>query len=562
MALFATTIAILIFYSSFKLIEKGKAHSSYIIQNNEEITQNNNNKNIGIEEKQREYKISWASWTPIKFKENNSWGEKCIEEYFPDVDIQFIHFDKSTWEIQLSALIASGTYPDAIRLKDRTMIYTYVRQGVLAKAPYSVVKENAGRYIEAMEETGVDHWLTTLINGTNYGIPVLNVRSGSDYCNVWRSDWLESTSIYKIPDTLEEYEEAFRKFTLEDPDENGIDDTFAYAPIGTEKDIQYQFNTIFAAHGVFPFTWMVMEDGTYKYGLVMEEAREAMRRLNSWYKNGYIDPDFMKNDAEIAKAKLLNGKSGFREWRGIWEWRPPRDGGNAGYEYAEALKLNPNCEFKMGYPPEGSSGKRGLYDWGNVTGAVCFGKHLDNELQKMGKIIQILELFATNEEAAIKLEYGIEGEHYIYDSVTGSKNRLPPYDSGNEGWTLLSPNGLFGWSRIREVSDALQDNYIVEDFGWNSKNTLLAGINYIPYVNQFVDLEMLKYQIQAREIADIWELEFITGSKSLDDDWYEFIKAWKESGGEIVTQQVNMMARKAIEENLQNIESSINAITK
>ncbi|MFD0717029.1 hypothetical protein [Paenibacillus sp. GCM10027626] len=41
-----------------------------------------------------------------------------------------------------------------------------------------------------------------------------------------RKDWLDNVGIDKLPETLDEYHEVLRRFTFNDPDQNGKNDMY------------------------------------------------------------------------------------------------------------------------------------------------------------------------------------------------------------------------------------------------------------------------------------------------------------------------------------------------
>ncbi|HIU48197.1 MAG TPA: hypothetical protein IAB04_02410 [Candidatus Avimonoglobus intestinipullorum] len=65
--------------------------------------------------------------------------------------------------------------------------------------------------------------------------------------------------ITEVPETLEEYEEAFDKIVNNDPDQNGQKDTYAISGIG--GNYYRQFDWVFGAYG---WNWMLRARTSFK----------------------------------------------------------------------------------------------------------------------------------------------------------------------------------------------------------------------------------------------------------------------------------------------------------
>lgn len=290
--------------------DKGNGSSNSEPNETPDTQANNNDESKEQEDTPKDRtKMTWATWVAGPVDEN-SYVEQVLEETFTDVDFELWAFERATWQDQINTRVAGGDIPDIIYRDSLGVVVDYVKQGILAEVPYDLVKEHAPNVFSASLDYGEEVWLACNVDGKNYGLPIMQPDQTRGFTNAWRKDWLDNVGIDKVPETIEEFEEAFTKFVKEDPDGNGEDDTYGLSFGG--KDVSgYLFMSIMGAYGIFPGQWMLQPDGTVKSGLVTEEAKEALTTLNRWYSEGLIDPEFVTTDNAILKQKWANGKVGY-----------------------------------------------------------------------------------------------------------------------------------------------------------------------------------------------------------------------------------------------------------
>ena len=110
-------------------------------------------------------------------------------------------------------------------------------------------------------------------DGKNYGLPRVNGDGRFNYAPFWRADWLAKFGYTdgKVPMTLEECEEVFYHFVNDDPDGNGVNDTYALSLTG--------MNPIFGAFGALPDRWVDDGEGNLVYGAVYPGMKDALTLL-------------------------------------------------------------------------------------------------------------------------------------------------------------------------------------------------------------------------------------------------------------------------------------------
>lgn len=148
-------------------------------------------------------------------------------------------------------------------------------------------------------------------DGKLYSIPSDVTEPGNNVLLV-RKAYREALGIDKI-ETLDDYVDFIRRCTKEDPDGNGIADT--YGVTGIKNDLLHVY-PFFTAYGVDPKRYMIQEDGTIKWGSVMPECRKSLELLRDLYAEGCIDPNLVVGSKNQFQAYAENkaGSTYFTIW--------------------------------------------------------------------------------------------------------------------------------------------------------------------------------------------------------------------------------------------------------
>ena len=160
---------------------------------------------------------------------------------------------------------------------------------------------------EIHEQSGESIYDAIRYNGRYYGLP----QTASQYDTMrylWiRRDRMANVGVYEAPKTIDELLDLMEKFVNNDPDQDGIDDTYAFC---LSNDLWYNLEVLFACFGAYPDSYLKNEDGTYTHGCISESMREPLQLIQDMYKNGWIDPEFDTTSYENAKAQAITGEVG------------------------------------------------------------------------------------------------------------------------------------------------------------------------------------------------------------------------------------------------------------
>lgn len=118
-----------------------------------------------------------------------------------------------------------------------------------------------------------------------------------------RQDWLDNLNL-EVPKTLDELEEVMYAFTFDDPDGNGVDDTYGLG--GDGYDMRSFWPWIQGSgEGLGREGFVRKEDGTYVYGPTTEDVKTWLGRVHKLYADGVITPNIVTDtdrDEEMANG--------------------------------------------------------------------------------------------------------------------------------------------------------------------------------------------------------------------------------------------------------------------
>ncbi len=499
--------------------------------------------------------------------EDDSWGEKAFEELF-GVDVEIVRAENAD---ELSTLLAGGQIPDVMFLSTIEEVGTYQNLGILASLTEDEIKENMPSYYEMCKEQDENFFTYSMIDGKNYGITKIKAASGIAQAAVIRADWLKACGFDKVPSTLEELEEVFTAFTYNDPDGNGINDTYALTSGSDKENGKRYFSSIFGAYGINPFCWTV-QDNEVVFGFVTEECKDALKLLNSWYEKGLIDPEFVTDESRTSGTdiayKFANGITGFVDGFAYDDYQWDNDAhvnakwvasneswqnffaSNEGNEEALYGKKNVTDFSSDMIDPYyilidqivGPAGENsGYYAGSNISGYVCFGLQLEEDREKMYKIMNILEQQSTNSDIVVN-HYGPEGYIWEWNEDKTQRQWIDNY-SEKENYNAQGQaigNGQCLWAMYNANADFLSiiggarmdQRYEIDLPTFSKLNTVTDAVKV-----------SLKAATENPDLIYAYPLEYIVkairGDVDIDSTWDATIEKWYKNGGTQLTKEAN-----------------------
>jgi putative aldouronate transport system substrate-binding protein len=169
------------------------------------------------------------------------------------------------------------------------------------------------------------------IDGKLVGIPLTDAAVASASLLWIRQDWMDALEI-EAPTTMAGMLEISRRFTEEDPDGNGVDDTVGLCVTKSLWGAIAGLQGFFNGYHAYPGIWFE-RDGALVYGSVQPEMRDALRALQTMYAQGQLDREFGVKDINQVTETIAQGKCGMEF--GVW-WNPyhPLNQSQANYPQA------------------------------------------------------------------------------------------------------------------------------------------------------------------------------------------------------------------------------------
>jgi putative aldouronate transport system substrate-binding protein len=461
------------------------------------------------------------AWLSFNFPaEDGSIGQKYIEEKF-NVKIKNIRIDRANWKDQLNVRLASDELPDVWLLWGIADVNAYSGQNLLAELPIDEIKAKMPSLAKLVDDNNPAAWSNGLINGKNYGIPITNVDGIYPLLPYYNENWLKAIGYDAPPTTLEELEDVIYKFRNNDPDQNSKKDTYGLTGKGSLADLNQSFPYVFGAFDVQPQFWVEDGNGGLAYGMTTENAREAFKLLNKWFKDGVLDPEFITADGN--KKEFENGLVGVK----FDQWNYQRPTLRKQIKETDSTYFPTIAGTQVAAPEYTGHGMA----WGLTGNYMGMGVDVDKTPGKREKIYEILNAAYSDPEVMKYLNFGEEGVHHdLVNGLPVIKTEMTADKLNNLGigayYGILSSKSLEG--------ELLR--YPTEDLEWRKQVVKDIPLMYdqvkfnIPSASQFPDIKNMESE---------YFIKFITGDVDLDSGFDDFIGKWKKAGGEVLTKEVN-----------------------
>lgn len=429
-------------------------------------------------------------------------------ERITNTKLNIIQATPAEMDNKLNIMLASGDIPDIFQCETTTMEGQLLKSGILLP-----INEHWDDYPNIKKRRTEEVWdLMRYNDGNIYSI-------GIDSQNPleilgYRKDWLDKFGM-EVPTTLDEYYEFVTKVSKEDPDGNGIDDTFAF---GAYQPLLLKWmDHIFGAFGVLPNYWME-SDGKITDGAILPGAKDALIYLNKMYKEGLIDPEFVTDDAYRWQSKVKSGIYGAgptklqifdkNNWRNYYQ---PFIQSNPDGQYVYGPVLQGGCDNPLGWRMDSRRGwvRTFVYkDSPNVDAAL--------------RLIDYL----ISEEGNLFTAYGKEGEHYKW-----------------EGDKIVR---LIDNEKAQELD--LEKFYVAKTtLFYHSSDELFDAMDFLkqdgvatpdPADGIFID-ELSDIYPKLQDLTASRYVEMIIGEVPIEEGFDKFVKEWYSKGGTELVEALN-----------------------
>lgn len=367
-------------------------------------------------------------WVGEESPEDNSWMDLYHENnIYPEI---MYKVDVSQKKTKLQSAILSGNYPDIFHT-DAANYLSYVNNGVLADITEAYEKYASDELKAYLMSDGGKVLESLKIDGRLYGLPRLGDPYEESSILFIRQDWLDNLGLER-PETMEELGEIAYAFTYDDPDGNGIDDTYGIAMDGVDLfsntfgDANPFFNGFGVYYGMDGMAMVENNDGTASWGgSNLTNVKEALTFLQKMYRDGSLSNDFLTMNSTVVYEEAGAGHCGI--WTGpSWAGMIPA---------INAMSVDQNAHIVALPILNGGSTQVGKGYLANPLVEVhCVSSQCSNPevlIKLMNLAVQKLCYPSSDEE--LKKYFG---DNENYSGWKASLVHLKPVDGGYQSWKL------------------------------------------------------------------------------------------------------------------------------
>ncbi|MBR3873013.1 MAG: extracellular solute-binding protein [Clostridia bacterium] len=352
-----------------------------------------------------------------------------------NMDINIIYINGRDFETKLNTMIAGGELPDIFAGKGQTVVDLAEGGKLLDLAPYL---PEYGKDILAAYPEGYLNTLPLNKDGKIYGLTVQSPPYTSNFH--LRKDWLDNLGL-AVPTTLDELYNVLKAFTFDDPDQNGVKDTWGFAShLNTAKE----WDHVFAAYGIPYDQTITLEDGTVTRFVKHPNYLDAVKYLNKLYQDGIMYPDFVNLDWVASAEMLWNGEVGIFDFQAAGpanNWFPGRYTFPIPEKVEDLFVLANFAHVETGEPTGGVKQYSSTTNYEAVVSADC--KYPE-------AAVELINYLGYSEEGQELTYMGIEDVMFKWiDKPNGKYERIGAYadDTVHRAAGAYVYNTAGGWTR-------------------------------------------------------------------------------------------------------------------
>jgi hypothetical protein len=414
--------------------------------------------------------------------DSSSFVKKLLEKRF-NITLNHKPYNYYKYQNFRSFSLVAGDIPDLF-VQNSTSLNKAAKHGFICPVPIEIIVKYAPTYAAMVQKNAPYGWTAAMVDGYQYGIPLVKSYP-FPRVGIWRKDWLDAVGINRTPDTIEDYTNALNRFRNEKPDAKSFIAAFGVDLDESQKKMVLDnakptwgmggdigvwrygmFTDIFGAYGVQPFNW-IFDNGELKWGGIQVGARNALEQLNTWYKDGYIHPDFVTDLWYMeGLQKLYSSNVGYIAFWSNYTYNHidndiPKTMARLQYDRDIKLLINigktesearelviekSDRYINLWTParvPIGPGGHRGIRgDQDLLLGfrsILSFGRQIADEPEKIIRWLIMMETILNDEELMVSCGLGIEELHWRWQKPGEiKKNIIDQEDASGMGQVQLT----------------------------------------------------------------------------------------------------------------------------
>lgn len=420
---------------------------------------------------------------------------------------------------KLQLMLVSGDYPDVVMFQSTNSdaYINAVEGGILL--PLNDLLESAP---DLVNHTYDASWKAlTEEDGTIYGVPRTSVSRADGF--YFRKDWLDKLGLSIPADgelTLDEFTAIITAFAKDDPDGNGVNDTYGLSSaVNANKVMNPVLSAQFGSYGWQESNGVYINAEFNKDTTVYKEILTYTRNL---YLDGILHPNSAVNDAQAGREAFYAGQTGVL----------PGFAGKFSNQLISLQEVSPEGELVYGFVKnqedevKGAAFGTGMWQYWCITTAC----------ENPEKVIELMN-YTLSDEGYDKLYAGVEG--VSYNVVDGERVYVDDINEQKEAFV-----GLF----LRRAGDA---NFFITPWSPADQVELTLPLlkksvdsavrsldgGYVPSVA--MEPGYMDYQTAYAEGL----MKILLGDADVDS-YDELLAGWYDNGGEEFVKEMNEFINK------------------
>lgn len=465
------------------------------------------------------------------FPFNEDWLVIKEVEKFLNADITFEVTPYNDYQDKITLLLNSGTAPDVVTYiaPSGPPYSTFALNGALV--PLNQYEHLTPNFLAWVKEFNLEEEVKKcyLIDGNRYFMPSLYNASFYDGGPIIRTDLLEKYDL-KVPGTYDELYEVMKVFKQHNPESYPLTSLVGarvlYRFTMPSFGISLGMNSASNAY-VLSYDYDKKE---YFAAAIDERFREYLRYMAKCHAEGLLDPEFVNNPNDAWAMKMSTGKS-------MVTW--------AYYDQIGGITTNatiPDIKFDMLPPLKGPAGAYSQPK--SVTGVgITFPTTTQQKRKDFDRLVETVDKMFFSTEMAQLFGQGVEG--VTFDRVDGQIKYKDEFVNSTDGlYKSLQIKCGIGTDQMQLVWH-LPTEMLKYDENYARINNIVAemkGIPTLPPKPKFNTEQTEEEGLLKAPLADmfeVWTTAFITGEKSIDDDWDEYVAEAKSKGIDRLLQLYN-----------------------
>lgn len=480
--------------------------------------------------------------------ENNQWTRGLSNELNMNMKYIWNAPNGDEFNAKINTSLAAGELPDFMPFIPKDMFPELAKKGALAD-----LTEAYDKFASPELRSNVDAYdgkfkkfnLSGGVDGKIYGLNVPDAIIFKFHVGYIRKNWLDALGL-PVPTTLDELYTVMDKFSNEDPDKNGINDTIGMAMGNTIFSGISSPLLLFAAYDSYPKAWVKQGD-TLVYSALQDNTKTALTKLHELYEKNAIPKEFPAISTNDVGALITKPKAGiFMEQT----WGPP---GVYAMTYSEDDKVE-WIPFKVPRA-DGNGFAKNVVDLKSpVLYAMSSATKYPESIVKLFNFI--FEKYHNDPDyATMKRSNGEEAENNLFGILVPVDNYDMDYKNLPKLWDAiekgdpsgLSPRNAYFYKKViaykngeRSASTNGQWFFIGPEGsvakGMELENQPGEVLNeYLGYPTKKENEKMTNMESKMQELFT----NIIMGAVTVDEGWAAWQAYWNDMGGKDLEKMAN-----------------------